>query len=407
MSAPGSPGSPDVPGNAPGNGPSRLPGPPSLRIAVGVLLVVMIFGVGGLLAVAERAGCLRRGPRGPQTAAQLPPPPAPDSAGTWLDSGDSLLGVDPGADPASMRRGFDLWARALSSMAPPSADSMPGLPVLRKLLDSMGVPAELARAPGDARAVLVTFRPRAAVRYRAPYLFYRLGGRIGWVSLQISNPTRVASAAWFTHDGLHAAAAGVISTAEGPRFAFDGLDLQGRGGWASWDSLPPADSLAGAAAITGEVTAGLDPGFVEQPGAAPLLVIRRPVGHGPFEECAACPRRYVSRIWRLGAGSLTFVTEQPEDSPYAALAGFLESLPRGRDEASRFAWDAAVMDAAEAQRLDAVLPEGSWRLQAGHTESDSVFLASRLGSDTFRFGMHFDGSRWRVGSVERARGAHR
>jgi hypothetical protein len=396
--APGQPGGPDGPGGAPEPHPGRL------RIAALALILGLVFGIGAMLAIAERSGCLRRGV-GPQSVGQLPLPPAPDSAGDWLDTADSLLQVDPASDPGSQRRGFDMWARTLASLLPPGSDTMPDPGTMRVLMDSLSLPGEVLGAPGDAGMLAVVFRPRAAVRTRAPYVFYRLGGRVGFLPLGLPNAQRVCVAGWRADGELRLAAAGTLVTDQGLLPRVVAMSLKGGRGWIAWDTLPPPDSLA-AVGATG--AAPVEPAFLEQSGQPPLLVMRRPLPYGPFEECAGCPHRYQDRIWRVDGERLAWVAEQPEDTPYAALAGFLEALQRGgQDAAARFAWDPAVVEAAEALRLEAPLPDHSWRLQPGQQAGDTVLTALRLGSDAYRFHMQYDGSRWRVGSLERAGAARR
>jgi hypothetical protein len=392
--SPGQPGGPDGPGQS---------HPGRLRIAALALVLALMLGFGTLL-VMEQLGCPRRWSSLP-VAGQLPPPPAPDSAGNWLDTADSLLAVDPDTDPGSQRRGFDMWARTLASLLPPGVDTMPSPAAMRVLMDSLSLPGEVLDAPGDAGMLAVVFRPRAAVRTRAPYALYRLGDRVGFLQLALPNALRVCLAGWRADGELRLAAAGTVPTDEGLRPRVVAMSLKSGRGWAAWDTLPAPDSLAAPAAVG---AAPVEPAFLEQSGQPPLLVMRRPLAYGPFEECAGCPHRYQDRIWRVDGERLAWVAEQPEDTPYAALAGFLEALPRGgRDAAARFAWDPAVVEAAEALRLDAVLPDHSWRLQPSQQAADTVLTAMRLGSEAFRFHMQYDGSRWRVGSLERAGAARR
>ena len=404
MSASGPPAEPGAP-----------PPPGRLRVLALLAALLVVFLVGAFLAVAERAGCLRHVPR-PGPVAPVPPPVPPDSAGALVDTGDSLLNLGADSGPAELRPGFDLWARAVSSLLHPAADTLPSVEKVRGLLDSLHLPAEVSRAAGDAGAVAVTFRPRSAVRARAAYLFYALGPHVGYLAPALENPQRWSAAGWHAGGELRVAAAGIVPGPDGPRPALVALSLKGGAGWSPWDTLPSPDSLvgrAGSGGASGPAGSGasaalagtLEPGFLDQPGQAPLFVVRRPAPRVAFEECADCPHRYLDRIWRIDGEHFLWLSEQPEETPYAALSNFLGALLRGdRDGASRYAWDPAVTEAAEGLRLSAGVPERSWRLLPGQQAADTVLTALRLGVEPLRFHVQYDGSHWRVAAVERVGG---
>ena len=381
------------------------PGSPGLRwkLILGVAALVFVLAVGIAMALFARFACVRH-PH--ETAAgQMPLGGAGgDSVGGWVDQGDSIINAGVSPDSSSTHPGFDLWARAVAGMIRPVGDTLPGDPAIRGILDSLRIPGEIVRAEGDAHLVGITFRPRSAVRTRAPYLFYVNRGRALALPLQLDGIQKARFAGWHDGGSLMAAMTGLDGSGDAARPILRVMRLDASKGWVNWDSLPSGDSLGGP---------GSDPHFTPQPvpppalvpqpaEGAPLLVVRLPKLHGPFDECPHCPHSYVDRVWRFGSGRITFLSEQPEDTPYSALEGFVDALGHNNwDEITRLGREPGIGQAADQYGLRGAGEEGSWRLYPDLQEQDSVFTAIRRNGDTFVFRMSFDGSHWRVGSVEK------
>ena len=396
------PAAPPQPPPPSGEGaPPPQPPPPGggrregMRALLAALVVTILVAAGLGVAAIVRFGCTRRAP--PVAASVVVPSNVPaDTIGEWVDRGDSLLSAESAGaaqDSARTRSGFDLWARALAARLGSSEDSLPSATEVGRILDSLQIPGEVEAAVGDAGIIGVALRPRSAMRARAPYAFYPASGHIEFLRLPLENAERVHFAGWRENGELQVGAAGV-RRGPLPRPVASILARGTKGQWFAWDSIPPPDSLGGATA---------SPFFQPRPNASPLLVVRVYEERALFDECSSCPHRYRDRVWLLERAHASWLSEQPEDTPYAGLVGFLEGLTRGdRGAAEHYAMDGSLVDLAARLRLDAPYAERSFRLEPGQRETDSTLTAARRGGEAYRFTMFFGGDHWRVRAIDPA-----
>ena len=381
-----------MPGPVPEREPGQVPEPaPSgngarwILIAAGSLLLIL----GGFLALTiGHFGC-NRSPQTKASSTFVPGEVSKDSIGTWVDQGDSLLGLDLETAPQRTRAGFDFWARAVAASLRPEADTLPDLAEVQKCLDSLYVKGEVARATGNAGAIGVNFRPHSASHAHSAYFFYVDHGRVGFLPTGLDNMESLQYAGWRQGPDLQMGAVGSRSGMP-PALAF--LKQLSPGTWAPWDTLPTADSLGAPGAV---------PSFDEGPDGLPLLVFRYASPGGPFEECPTCPHRYFDRVWRLDKFAMSSLGDQLEETPYAVMVSFIDAMSRGdTNGAAHFALDGGAVEKARQLPLDSGNAAGGWRLAPGQIPQDSVLTVIRRGAGEFVFRLRTDSGRWKVESID-------
>lgn len=307
-------------------------------------------------------------------------------------------GAEDGAEAARLSAELllaDLRAR-VAGPAPgtPAGSGSPGAaaahwePRARELLDSLGIGAECAGAPG---ALAVNFFSRSDPSAGSwPWLFWDDAGAIAAQAVEGQGLGLVALAA----RGLGG------SVAPAPPAIAALFSRRAGGGsqpllmaWSAAAGLGPAqtlgpDSLGGTG--SGAFAAGED--------GATWLTTRtwRPTPR--FEECAGCPHVVHERRFRWEPEGFRLVEDRVLPSPYAAFVDFVRALAAGdHDAALRLATRPGVVASAQDAGWGTV--RGSWRAAPGQGGREDELVFYRGAREAWRVGFEHGPDGWRVDTV--------
>jgi hypothetical protein len=289
------------------------------------------------------------------------------------------------AGPEAARASAELLLADLRARA-----AGPGEDRARALLDSLGIGAECAGAPG---ALAVNFFSRSDPSAGSwPWLFWDDAGTLEAQAVEGRGMSLVALAARGL--GADTAAAPGIAALFGRRAGGGSQPFVVV--WSAAAGLEQLQTL-GPDSLGGVGTAAFETGD----DGATWLAARtwRPTPR--FDECATCPHVVHERRFRWEADGFRGVEDRVVSSPYTAFVGLVQALTAGDRGAARYrVTQPELVATAEREGLGAV--RGTWRIAPGQGEREDRLVFYRGSSEAWAVGFHRGPDGWLVDTISPA-----